>query len=421
VIEAWVEAQAQAGNDFMVLGDFNRDFVRELATGMPARLDGTHARDAILPTTAIGSILKEVSDSTPDGAYLYLARQRLATRDRTCRSADAQTYKVRGCHAGIDNFLIGKRWAESVTDKPKELSASGADYGDAAYCAENARPSDHCPVTLEIALPKAEPAVAVPTPAPAPPVVVPPPATASHLPVPPQSLAGEALRTWLKANWYADRHRNLGYDAARRALFTSIDVAPDGRVYGVYSGFSRPAADTTFLDPINTEHTVPQSYFGRGDPMRSDLHHLFPTHKDANSARGSDPFGEIPDEATARWFGVRGDGQLAKLSAAPADNRDAFGEDNPDEFEPPEAHEGNLARAVFYFYTVYPGRAGPIERIAKDGTETLYRWHLNDPPDAWERSRNDRIAALQGNRNPYIDHPELVCRAWGLDWSAGPP
>jgi endonuclease/exonuclease/phosphatase family metal-dependent hydrolase len=413
VIEAWVEAQAQAGNDFMVLGDFNRDFVRELVTGMPARLDGTDARDPILPTTAIGSILKEVSDRNPDGSYLYLARQRLDTRDRTCRTPEGATYKVRGCHAGIDNFLIGQRWAESVTDNPKGLTATGADYGDAGYCAENARPSDHCPVTLEIALPRAQPAVAVPTPAPALPVV-PPPATGSDLPVPPQSLDGEALRSWLKANWYEGRHRNLGYDAARRALFTRIDVAPDGRVYGVYSGFSRPAADTTFLDPINTEHTVPQSFFGRGDPMRSDLHHLFPTHKDANSARGSDPFGEIPDEATRRWFGVRGDGQLAKLSAIPPGDLDAYSEDRPDVFEPREGHEGDLARAVFYFYTVYPGRAGPIARIATDGVETLYRWHLQDPPNDWERRRNDRVAAVQGTRNPYIDHPELVCRAWGF-------
>jgi endonuclease I len=63
---------------------------------------------------------------------------------------------------------------------------------------------------------------------------------------------------------------------------------------------------------------------------------------------------------------------------------------------------------------VGPGRAGSVARIAKDGVETLYRWHLQDPPNDWERTRNDRIAAVQGTRNPYIDHPELVCRAWGL-------
>ncbi len=53
---------------------------------------------------------------------------------------------------------------------------------------------------------------------------------------------------------------------------------------------------------------------------------------------------------------------------------------------------------------MYAGRARSIEQLAKDGTETLYQWHVND-----------RIEVAQGNRNPYIDHPELVCQAWGFD------
>jgi endonuclease/exonuclease/phosphatase family metal-dependent hydrolase len=411
-IEAWVDSQAEAGHNFMVLGDFNRDFVRELTTGMPARLDGTDARDPILPTTEIASVLKEVSDRSPPGTFLYLVRQRLDTQDRTCRTPAGETYQVQGCHERIDNFLIGSRWAESVSDDPKGLTATGSDYGDGGYCAENARPSDHCPITLEITLPKAAPpVVGGPPPSIPPPVVVPPP---TDLPMPPDSLMGEALRAWLRAHWYEGHHRTLGYDAARRALYSSVSVAPDARVYGVYSGFSQPAEDTTFLDPINAEHTVPQSFFGRGDPMGLDLHHLFPTHKDVNSARGSDPFGEIPDAATARWFGLKANGQLAKLGAIPPGNLDVYSEDRPEVFEPREGHEGDLARAVFYFYTVYPGRAGPLERITQDGIATLYKWHRDDPPDDWERGRNDRIAAVQGNRNFYIDRPDLVCRAWGL-------
>jgi endonuclease I len=41
-------------------------------------------------------------------------------------------------------------------------------------------------------------------------------------------------------------------------------------------------------------------------------------------------------------------------------------------------------------------------------------WHVIDPPDDWERHRNDLTEAVQGKRNPYIDHPELVCLAWGV-------
>jgi endonuclease I len=42
----------------------------------------------------------------------------------------------------------------------------------------------------------------------------------------------------------------------------------------------------------------------------------------------------------------------------------------------------------------------------------LIEWHLADPPDADERRRNDGIEELQGNRNPFVDHPEWVCM-WG--------
>ncbi|NCA71234.1 MAG: hypothetical protein EOM91_14245 [Sphingobacteriia bacterium] len=117
-------------------------------------------------------------------------------------------------------------------------------------------------------------------------------------------------------------------------------------------------------------------------------------------ARGSDPFGEIPDHTVARWYGIKPDGRLAKASLAPSADRDAYSEDRPDVFEPREAHEGDAARAVFYFYTMYPGRAGSIERIARGDPDVLGEWHRLDPPDDWERRRNDRIEAVQGNRIP---------------------
>ncbi|MEM9047013.1 MAG: endonuclease [Pseudomonadota bacterium] len=171
-------------------------------------------------------------------------------------------------------------------------------------------------------------------------------------PFPPDNLDGEALRDWLRANWHEGVHQSVGYDQARRAMYSSIDVGSDGRVRGVYSGFSQPAADVTFLDPINTEHTVPQSWFGRRNPMRSDIHHLFPTHKDANSARDSDPFCEIKDSETRTWFGVDAFGNLRKLSTPPLSAIDEHGDDQIGEFEPPETQKGDTARAIFYFFTM---------------------------------------------------------------------
>jgi endonuclease I len=37
---------------------------------------------------------------------------------------------------------------------------------------------------------------------------------------------------------------------------------------------------------------------------------------------------------------------------------------------------------------------------------TLLQWHLADPPTARERERNEVVYSFQGNRNPFIDHPE---------------
>ena len=43
----------------------------------------------------------------------------------------------------------------------------------------------------------------------------------------------------------------------------------------------------------------------------------------------------------------------------------------------------------------------------------LRKWHQEDPVDAEEISRNDRVEKAQGNRNPFIDNPRLATRIWG--------
>ena len=40
--------------------------------------------------------------------------------------------------------------------------------------------------------------------------------------------------------------------------------------------------------------------------------------------------------------------------------------------------------------------------------QTFLQWHEMDPVNDFERTRNDRIFGIQNNRNPFIDHPELV-------------
>ena len=51
---------------------------------------------------------------------------------------------------------------------------------------------------------------------------------------------------------------------------------------------------------------------------------------------------------------------------------------------------------------------------------TLVAWHGLDPVSPEERRRNDVVHSWQGNRNPFVDHPEFVQAIWGEECGAGP-
>jgi hypothetical protein len=230
---------------------------------------------------------------------------------------------------------------------------------------------------------------------------------------PPSDLQGEALRTWLKQNYYNGKHTTLDYSQARKLMYAYIDNVND-TIRCVYSGYKRYLPYGTlesYPAPINTEHTVPQSFFDENLPMVSDLHHLFPTYEQWNSNRGNLPFEEIPDSQTDLW--MRGNqGQ----SAIPTQNIDEYSErENGGVFEPREDHKGDLARSVFYFYTMYP-QVGNINAVAD--TSTLCEWAALDPVSQKETNRNDAIEIYQGNANPYVRLPDLIVQAWGCPSTA---
>jgi hypothetical protein len=246
---------------------------------------------------------------------------------------------------------------------------------------------------------------------------------------PPAGMTGNTLRVWFKINWFDGKHSTLGYNGARRAIYSYVDER-GGQVSCVYTGFSQAAANVTFLNPINAEHSIPQSWFGEASPMVADIHHLYPTHLTVNGARSNYPFGENTDSNTDKWYIVNGTNTGLDISTStPSSNIDDYSElDNnsplngSNVFEPIEFHKGNLARAIFYFYTMYPTQAGNITAIVADGDiDLLYQWHLQDPVDANEITRNNRAEERQGNRNPYIDYPDAVADAWEFTSSGNAP
>ena len=233
---------------------------------------------------------------------------------------------------------------------------------------------------------------------------------------PPEDLNGEDLKEWLKTNYYDGKHQTLGYTTARVYLYNYIDNE-NGVITCVYSGYQVNSAyggTTTYPAPINCEHTIPQSLFNEANPMVSDIHHLYPTYENWNSTRSNHPFDDISDSQTEKWMYLD-----QSQTTIPSSNIDSYSEYASSEFEPREDHKGNVARSIFYFYTMYPTQAGDMSLVGD--IDVFYQWHLNDPVDASEIERNGEIETYQGDRNPYIDHPELVARAWGLTPVNNPP
>ncbi|MEA5429248.1 endonuclease [Arcicella lustrica] len=143
---------------------------------------------------------------------------------------------------------------------------------------------------------------------------------------------------------------------------------------------------------FNCEHVVPQSWFGKKNPMKGDLHHLYSCTPNCNSFRGNIPYYEYSD-----WEEKVMDN---------CGNR----EDNG--FEPKEG-KGKVARATLYFLIRYPK---VISRYSIQDIQTLLAWHINEPPTIFEKHRNFAIQELQGNRNPFIDFPKLATK---VDFSNG--
>ncbi len=209
----------------------------------------------------------------------------------------------------------------------------------------------------------------------------------------------------------------LNYDDARDKMYALIDNANDS-VTCVYTGYQvyvpynhpTPRDFTNAPAPImNAEHTWPTSKGASGN-ARSDLHHIYPTNEYANSARGSLPFDDIPDQLTTRWW--RG---ISYFTTVPTIEKELYSkEQTGTRFEPRDGHKGNVARSMFYFYTMYKTEADAADpnyfTIQKD---ILYNWHKIDPPDAGEYDRTHQIAVYQDEKpNPFIIDSTLVQRCY---------
>jgi endonuclease I len=199
----------------------------------------------------------------------------------------------------------------------------------------------------------------------------------------------------------------LAYDAVWNALkVTDQDPSNSSNVILLYSGTSRSKSlNGGDVGDWNREHVWAKSHgdFGTGNGPGTDLHHLRPEDVRVNSERDNKDF----------------DNGGIVVSDAPGNRTDA------DSWEPRAAVKGDVARMIFYMAVRYEGGDSWPDLEVDDATASgtaprlgrlsaLRQWNQQDPPDAFEKRRNDLIySSYQRNRNPFIDHPEWVNSVFG--------
>ncbi len=224
-------------------------------------------------------------------------------------------------------------------------------------------------------------------------------------------LRGSALRIALHD--LIKNHTVKSYAYALTA-FATTDIKPNGKIWDMYSdvpggtppyeySVGQTGQGATEGLGYNREHSWPQSWFGGGSPMYSDLWILYPTDSRVNGFRSNYPYGNV---GSATFTSLNGSRLGSSASAGYSGTV----------FEPIDAFKGDFARSTFYVSTRYlfedsgwPGSASASGAELLPWASAQYlQWALSDPVSWKERMRNGAVYALQNNRNPFVDHPEFL-------------
>ncbi len=226
-----------------------------------------------------------------------------------------------------------------------------------------------------------------------------------------QNLSGAELKSALHA--IISDHIKYPYTSTSTDVWdilkeTDEDPNNADNVILIYTGRSQAKTEnsgessTTGSNRWNREHVWSKSHGfpDEIDTAYTDVHHLRPADESVNSSRSELDFdngGSQHVEATDCYY----DG---------------------DSWEPRDDVKGDVARMMFYMVVRYdPGYHSDnslydLELVDTTDTDTyqptfgklstLILWHLQDPVDAFEENRNEVVYGYQGNRNPFIDHPQ---------------
>lgn len=167
---------------------------------------------------------------------------------------------------------------------------------------------------------------------------------------------------------------------------------------------------------MQREHSIPKSWWKKnGDveytPAYSDMWNLYPSDGRANQAKLNYAFGICASTTF--------DNGVSKIGPA----KTGYGGGSGNVFEPADEYKGDFARSIFYMATVYDDinwvinymfqANSPYPTLRSWAVDMLLQWARTDVVSQKEIDRNNAVENSQGNRNPFVDFPELAEYIWG--------
>ncbi len=213
--------------------------------------------------------------------------------------------------------------------------------------------------------------------------------------------------------------RDLYYenDSSMLDIYSENVLGADPYNYS-YDSFQMIAGATAEGQGWNREHCFSQSFFYSNYPMYSDMHFIVPTDARVNQRRSNYPPGNVANPTFTSMNGSKvGQNSTAGYSLSA--------------FEPIDEFKGDFARMLLYAAVRYENLL-PLFQVANqrnpfyEKREIAVRdwlipvfiaWHQLDPVSQREIDRNNKVFAIQHNRNPFVDHPEWVAAIWTSDTS----
>lgn len=226
---------------------------------------------------------------------------------------------------------------------------------------------------------------------------------------------GASLKCYLQENYSPSNYilTILGNDGAWN-VFSQCDVNADGTALDRYSTnkYYYPEDATTAPFGMSIDYVINHDWWGKGitDAIKRDLYNMIPCNNDVPKNKKDYMPGIVIDPIYANDVWAMGWGQIDgyKINV----------------YSPPQGYEGDFARIIMYMATIYPADrwSGQGVNFFADGDsltlnhysrQLLLQWHNIDPVSAVERRRNEVIFAIQGNRNPFVEYPNLADFIWG--------